>query len=328
MTAPAPDLAFCCVADSRYFIGAVGLINSLRLVGHDEPVHLLDCGLTDEQRALLTAHATVVRAPGGLPPWLLKTVIPRQRPDALNVLVDTDMIITRSLAPLIERAASGRLVAFRDRKQRFFTAWGDLPGLGPVRERPYVSSGLVVCDPTVGQEVLGLLDELQPEVDFERTYWRRNVRGYPFLYADQDVLNAILAAAIEPDRVWALDQRLAPTPPFRGVRIIDRHTLRCAYRDGTQPYLVHQYLRKPWLEPTYDGVYSRLLRRLLTGSDVAIRLPPREIPPRLRLGSAAIVERIRNSAADFLRWHLGDRVPEPIAIRIEDRRRRREANHG
>ena len=30
--------AFYCVADERYFLGAVGLVNSLRLVGHDEPV--------------------------------------------------------------------------------------------------------------------------------------------------------------------------------------------------------------------------------------------------------------------------------------------------
>ncbi len=269
----------------------------------------------------------MIPAPAGLPPWLLKTVIPRQRPDALNVLVDTDMIITRPLTPLFERAASGSLVAFRDRKQRFFAAWGDLPGLGPVRERPYVSSGFVVCDPTVGQQVLGLLHELQREVDFDLTYWRRNVRGYPFLYADQDVLNAILAATVEPKPVWALDQRLAPTPPFRGVTIVDAQTLRCAYRDGTEPYLIHQYLRKPWLEPTYDGVYSRLLRRLLTAEDVAIRPPASAIPSRLRLGRAASVERVRASARDFLRWHLGDRVPPPVAIRIEDWRRRRETSY-
>ena len=41
--------AFYCVSDDRYFLGAVGLINSLRLVGHSEPIHLLDCGLTAGQ---------------------------------------------------------------------------------------------------------------------------------------------------------------------------------------------------------------------------------------------------------------------------------------
>ena len=59
--------AFYCVADERYFLGAVGLINSLRLVGHDEPVYLLDCGLTDAQRELLAAHVDPGRATEAAP---------------------------------------------------------------------------------------------------------------------------------------------------------------------------------------------------------------------------------------------------------------------
>ncbi len=59
MTAP---LAFYCVADDRYFLGAVGLINSLRLQGHAEPIYLLDCGLDPRQRELLAAHVEVVDA--------------------------------------------------------------------------------------------------------------------------------------------------------------------------------------------------------------------------------------------------------------------------
>ena len=35
--------------------------------------------------------------------------------------------------------------------------------------------------------------------------------------------------------------------------------------------MIHQYVRKPWLEATYHGVYSRLLRRLLIADDVAVR---------------------------------------------------------
>ena len=53
------NAAFYCVADERYFLGAVGLINSLRLVGHDEPIHLLDCGLRARpaRAARLRGHA-------------------------------------------------------------------------------------------------------------------------------------------------------------------------------------------------------------------------------------------------------------------------------
>ena len=55
--------AFYCVSDERYFLGAVGLINSLRLVGHTEPIYLLDCGLTEAQRELLAAEVELVDAP-------------------------------------------------------------------------------------------------------------------------------------------------------------------------------------------------------------------------------------------------------------------------
>ena len=44
------NAAFYCVADARYFLGAVGMINSLRVLGHEETVYVLDCGLTDGQR--------------------------------------------------------------------------------------------------------------------------------------------------------------------------------------------------------------------------------------------------------------------------------------
>ncbi len=65
--------AFYCVSDARFFLGAVGLINSLRVIGHDEPIFVLDCGLTDEQRGMLAAEATLVPAPAERPPQLLKT---------------------------------------------------------------------------------------------------------------------------------------------------------------------------------------------------------------------------------------------------------------
>ena len=316
--------AFYCVADERYFLGAVGLVNSLRLVGHDEPVFLLDCGLTDSQRALLEPEVTLVPGPTDAAPHVLKALAPLRHPAETMVLIDVDMIATRSLEALIDEAAVGRVVAFRDRQQRWFEEWGELPGLGPARRGPYVSSGLVFLGGAEGAAVLELFARYLDEVDFERTFWRRNDRDYPFLYADQDVLNAILATGLERDRTLALDERLSATPPFRGLRVRDEARLACAYRDGTKPYVVHQYVRKPWLEATYHGVYSRLLRRLLIGDDVAVRPPEGELPTRLRSGARAGAERARVNATDFLRWHLGDRLPRQVATRVEDRRRRRE----
>jgi len=313
----APEAAFYCVADARYFAGAVGLVNSLRLVGHDEPIYLLDCGLTGPQRELLAACVTVVAAPTDAPPWLLKTAAPLAHPADVMVLLDTDVVVTRSLRPLIERAAGGRLVAFENPIDRFVPEWGELLDLGPARRGPYVSSAVLCVERSLGTEVLGLLSDRQAAVDFERTFWRRNEPGYPFTYADQDVLNAILATRVAPDLLVALDARLAPTPPFTGLRVIDERALRCAYDDGVEPYLVHHHVVRPWLEPTHHGVYSRLLRRLLVGPEIPIRVPKDAIRLWLRSGPLAWAKRVSINARERFRWH----VREPLEARIRRRAR-------
>ena len=60
------------------------------------------------------------------------------------------------------------------------------------------------------------------------------------------------------------------------------------------------------------------------GLPVAVRPPEARIPLRMRTGARARIERARVNATDFLRWHLGDRLPRPIATRVEDLRRLRE----
>jgi hypothetical protein len=317
--------AFYCVADARYFLGAVGLVNSLRMQGHAEPIVLLDCGLTDGQRELLAPEVELVTAPRDAAPQVLKAIAPLRSPAATSVLIDVDMIATRPLTPLVERAAQGAVLAFADPQHRFFAEWGELLGLGEARPGPYVSSGLVACGGEIGERVLHLLEEGGAKVDFERTFWGSNDRDYPFLYADQDVLNAILATAVEPAQSEVLDQRLSATPPFRGLRLTDEAALACGYADGERPFVVHQYVRKPWIEATYDGIYSRLLRRLLVGDGIAIRPPVEDVPVRLRDGPEGRAARRRINRADYLRWRFGDRLPGPIANRVEDLRRRREA---
>ena len=301
------------------------MINSLRLAGHSEPVFVLDCGLTDDQRRRLETEATLVTAPDGVAPWLLKTVAPLAHPAQVMALIDADMIVTRSLSELVERAAAGGVVAFANDRDRFVSEWGAELDLGPARRGPYVSSGLVFLGGAEGAEVLRLLDDRQRRVDIERTFYGSDEPGYPFRYPEQDVLNAILATSVEPERVTVLDNRLAPNPPYRGLRVLDAHQLRCAHRDGTEPMVIHQYMRKPWLEATYDGVYPRLLRHLLVRDDVAIPVSPDELPARWRPGARARVERALVSAKDYPRWRYGASIPQPIGRHIERWRRRREA---
>jgi hypothetical protein len=299
-------VAFYCVSSPAYFLGAVGMINSLRLAGHDEPVYVLDCGLDAAQRELLASETAVVDAPPGREAYTLKTEAPLRHPSPVRVLIDADLVVTRPLTDLLERAAEGAAVAFENPIDRFVEEWGELLDLGPVERRRYLCSGLVALGEPVGTEVLELLADRQDRVEFGRGYFGANDRGYALEYADQDVLNAILAARVEADRVTALDWRLAPMPPFEGLRLVDERAMRCEYADGTRPYAVHQSLPvKPWLEAITDGIYSRLLRRALTGDDVAIRVPDAMIPPSLRRGAIGFAERQRVKARDRIRSRLG-----------------------
>ena len=308
-----PPIAFYCVADDRYFLGAVALLNSLRVLGHADPVLVLDCGLNPAQREMLAPQATLVDPSTDTPPWLQKTVAPLRYPADVMVLLDADMIVTRSLSPLIEEASRGRLVAFRNPIDRFVPEWGEMLQLGRIPRRPYVCSGAVCVDRSLGTQVLSLLEDRQEMIDFQQTYWRRNVASYPFLFGDQDVLNAVIAARVDGDHLIALPERLAATPPFDDLRLLDETTLRCSYADGTEPHLLHQYLpSKPWLEPAHHGVYSRLLRRLLIRSDVAVKVPEAEVPRRLRNGALAYTERKWVSARERFRWHVG----EPLGSRL------------
>jgi hypothetical protein len=297
-----PDTAFYCVSSEMYFLGAAALVNSLRLLGHAQRIFVLDCGLTPGQRELLGKEVTLVPAPADTTPFLLKTVAPLRHPAEVMVLVDADLIVTRPLTELIDRASHGRVLAVEHGRDRFFPQWGDLLGLGASRHRPYVSSSLVLMGGPPGKRLIRLMHDAQPKIGIERTPYSAPTpdldslkRGFeetaadqPFFFADQDALNAILASEVNPGRIEVLDRRAEAIIPFTGLRVVDETTLRCTYDDGTEPYAVHHYLpTKPWLQPTPAGVYTQLMMRLLHRRDVPIQVPQRELPPHLRPGIVA-----------------------------------------
>jgi hypothetical protein len=208
------------------------------------------------------------------------------------------------------------VVAIENDMDRFVPEWGELLGLGEVRRQPYVSSGLVLLGQPIGAGVLEELDRLAETVDPALTVRRGGDPSYPLHYPEQDILNAVLASRLDADRTVSLSRRFAPYPPFPGVRVVDRRMLRCAYRNGIEPFALHHFGTKPWLEPTRDGPYSSLLRRLLTQSDVPIPIAERELPPRLRSGVRAWLDRKRINVSETFHWH----VREPLAARLGGRR--------
>jgi hypothetical protein len=213
------------------------------------------------------------------------------------VLIDADIVATRSLAEPIETAAMGRVVAVEHGSGRFFPEWGRLLGLREPRQQPYVSSSLVFCGGEEGQAVLALMEKAQARADLADSPFstvapeqglsldlRPETIDNPFFFPDQDVLNAVLAGELDRERLVVLDRRMEAVPPFQGLRVVDESSLRCAYDDGLEPYAVHHWAVKPWLEETPPGVYTQLLLRLLLGRDVPIRLRQRDLPVHLRTG--------------------------------------------
>jgi hypothetical protein len=284
---PITSVAFYCVADSRHFLGVVALINSLRLQNHWEPIFVLDCGLSADERSLLKPHATIVPSPPTEAPHLVKCIAPLLYPTDVMVLVDADLIVTRSLAPLVEQAASTCIVAFADALDtRFDDRWSALLGLGELRRQTYVNSGLMAIPQRVGIGLLERLGECAARVDVQRSLYREGVPSDPFYFLDQDIVNALLASEVQPQELMVLEHRLAPHPPFQGLELVDEDEVHCAYADDTQPFVLHHIQQKPWLRRMPPTIYSRLLSRLWLGSDVALRLSADQVPLRFRRGLA------------------------------------------
>jgi hypothetical protein len=324
------DCAFFTISDSRFFLGAVALVNSIRLVGHSEPIFLVDAGLTPEQRDFISNHVTLITGPEGVPPMLMKVVGPREYPAAVAILLDADSIVLRQLSELIVAAREGRLVAFVDNEpthDRFFSEWQQALGLGPLRRRPYLASGHMIVPDSLSRRLLDPWQEGQTKIDIGRTLLGRGKLSDPFYFPDMDVFNAVAAAHLEPDEVVMLEHRLAPSQPFKGLRLIDTDRLLCSYPDGVRPFLLHHILGKPWLKATRTNVYSLLLPRLLLAPDVVLQLEPEQVPLRLREGWLASADRHRANVQAFVyaetRRQLGRFGVRTRIARFRARRRNR-----
>jgi hypothetical protein len=317
-----PPCAFYSVSDSRFFPGLVALINSLRLMGHNEPIFVVDAGLTAEQRRRVSDHAILIAAPEDAPVILLKQLGPVKYPASVSIFLDSDIIVTRHLAELIDIARSGRIAGFIDdelAQHRFFPEWSDLLGLGPLRRQTYLNAGQLVIPESLRSRLMEPWIQGQAKVDARKTWHAKGRLSYPLYFGDQDVLNAVLCAHFQPHEIVMLDHRLAPYPPFPGLRLVDEQRLVCRYSDCTEPFLLHHILAKPWLKATRTTIYLQLLRRLLLAPDVVLRLEPSELPLRLREGRLAAIDRHRADLQVMVYWNFRRQLGK-LKIRTRARR--------
>jgi hypothetical protein len=331
-TSRMPSTAFYSVCDSGFFLGVVALVNSLRLVGHEEPIFIVDAGLTPEQKRAMSDQATIIDAPEGDHAVFLTPYGPLERPAEVSVLLDADIVVLRPLSELIEAARPGRLVAFVNNEpnhDRFFTEWGSALDLGSLQQRSYLAAGQLFVPEALGRRLLPLWSDRLSKISLARTRYGRARLSDPFYFADMDVFNAIMSAAFGSDEILMLEHVLAPHPPFPDLRLVDGLRLVCRYPDGRQPFLLHHILAKPWARATRSNLYSLLLPRLLLGPDVALPLEPQQLPLRLREGWLAAADRVRADTQALVCTNARRQLGRfGIRTRLANARRRRAAKRG
>lgn len=308
----AHEVAYYTAVNAAHYPGAVALLNSLRFIGETAPLVVVDCGLTPQQREALSEHCVLVPPMEGTHPGLQKATGPLAQPAEMMVVIDSDVIVNRSLRPLFEYAQDGKIVAFCERiEDRFFAEWAEL-GIGVPARRPYVSAGHFVLSAATGTEFLPLFAGLQGGCDVSSGVYtsqgRTDPETDPYFYADQDVFNAVLCARFD-TRVVRLDRSLWSYPPFEGLTRTGGEGLGCTRDDGTEPYVLHHFWKKPWLSPLEPNLYSELFTELVTDPRAPIRLGRRDIPLRLRDSGLAPLGRlqasVRRSAHARFRGKLG-----------------------
>ena len=306
-----PDVAFFVVCNARDFVALAALINSIRQVGHEEPIYVTDCGLTTVQRQLLDGHVTLLQGPKGYPPVLLKTQGPLLIDPEVAIILDADVILIRPLTDLV----GPQPVFFLDPlASRFHPEWSRL-GLGPLRQAEYVNGGHYIIPrrskllPRFRDATRRMLEIICSEPETAMS------ASSPFYLLEQDVLAALIAT-LEPE-TYTVSQDVGYWP-FEG----EFETAR----------LLHHIIYKPWLTALRSNPYTRRMTELLTAGPVFV--PPELVPRYLQKGFSAHLDRefrsLRHGARETFRGKLGIRKSSgnapasSIFAALNDRRLREE----
>jgi len=280
-------VGFATIADSANFVGAVALVNSLRLHGHDDPITVLDVGLTDAERRELAGQCDVVAAPSGdRHPWLLAPFACLARPAEVVVSLDSDVIVTASLDRILLDAHRGQVCAFSDfLSDRWFAEWEEVFGL-PMKPRhqAYVNSGFVAFSTVKYPDLLQQWADRCADVSVTPVATPPIDLTDPLALPDQDILNALLMTVVAPAAISVQpeDSSAQGQANLARARVRDLRTLACSL-DGTATTLLHSWgMPKPWqpaARRTLRGTpYVRCLRRLLVGPDLAVRSELPRVP--------------------------------------------------
>ena len=305
MTEP---ITFYTVGDARVFIGVLGLLRSLRAVGHDEPLVLLDAGFEPQQRRYLEdAGCRIVDPPAkATHPTLYKPFPQIAGADGIVVSLDCDALVTQRFDDLAASASRGRIVAFPDpAADRFYREWADIWGVrAPLRKQTYVSAGYLVFSTREHPDLLPRWWECCEQAFDARLVWDKYERGRGPTPDDQEALNALLMSEVPEGAVDLLPRgAIVHGVEAMSVRVQDRSALEC-HRDGIRVRYLHAGgSPKPWDDAAKDrfrpDAYNRLLRSLIAADDVP-KAP--WVRPGARGAVALVGGGLRNHARDRSFW--------------------------
>ena len=249
MSAPA---TFYTVTDAEFFPGTVALLNSLRLVGHREPLVVLDNGLTPEQRKRLDRVATVVDVPegsGSMPPPTLKPFPHLLDATGTVAIIDSDMIVCASLAPALSLATRRQDLPLR-RAGLAERSRSMVPGVARALCAPCPAPPAAVSqqrlrrllDRSVAAPAGGLVGGVLAHTSAGSVFTSRD---HALRLGDSDALNAILMSEVDAESVVLPADGLQAAPGDEVV-VADEDRLVCL-REGVQVSLLHHWARpKVW----------------------------------------------------------------------------------
>ena len=321
------------LADSTYFVGLVALLNSLYVTGNRYELVVLDCGLDERQRARVGEHATIVPLP---PEAARRNVLAKPyvhrltTPSELVVWIDSDVIVTGRLDPILASAARGRVCVFPvdwpEQRTRSCAEWSRLFSLtAPIRPQVYANAGFCALSPRHWPTLLDRWSQLCSCIPDGVTF-RGDIASNPLWAGDQDALNALLMSEIPDGAVHLLPETEAVFPPdMERVDVLDLGQLACAIDGGAVTMLHYSWVPKPWaprawrrMQRPLRDAYARILPRVLFGDDVPLVLEPKDVPPWLRSGALGATARGGVAIARPLR-RLGARAAGRLPARAQRR---------
>lgn len=286
---------FFTIADESYFPGLVGLLNSLRLAGHSEPVTVLDRGLSTRQKEAISPHCDIVSLAVDVRNPCHLTAYPSQLGyRGVVLLIDSDVLVLERLGEAIREAGNGRICMYRDPDEgRCFPEWEEIFDLRePLRSQPYYQTHFVAFSTEAWPDLLDRWWEALQKIWHLPSFMEgASMRGSATSQPDQDALNALLMSEVPAGAVHELPSgEHAMTGRMSEVAVSDRDSLSCSWQ-GQRVRMLHcEGHPKPWSVELLKArrnthCFLPLLRRVLTDGDATVRVPNRLLPPWLWSGA-------------------------------------------